>query len=85
MGACISIDFITGWPFMPIFYHERTGPTVVKSIYIQAPMNYFLNITYKKIIMKGIKIKTHSTINDVFRGNFEYRAIKTSIPLNTAL
>jgi len=35
--------------------------------------------------MKGTKINTHSTINDVFPGNFEYRAIKTSIPLDTTL
>ena len=44
------MDFTTGWPFMPnilplaIARGKIFGIKVVKSVYIQAPMNYFLNV-----------------------------------------
>ena len=62
MGALIYIDFTTGWPFyadiLPFAIAQGKifgimGQPVVKSVYIQAPMNYFLNIQCHDLISVG--------------------------------
>ena len=61
------MDFTPGWPFMPIFGIK--GQPVVKSIYIQTLMNYFLIEPRNKNFNECLSLYTTYICTDCIRGS----------------